>query len=73
VEGRVACGDTQKNFKNWTSGNKVVDNFIKKAQLKAKNNFELIEWIEYDRLCDIEYLDKGEFGTILKQFGRMGI
>lgn len=62
----------KKNFKNWTSGNKVVDDFIKKAQLKAKNNFELIEWIEYDRFSNIEYLDKGGFGTIFKAIWKDG-
>src|ERR1043165_3108757 len=35
----------QQNFKNWTSGNHDVDEFIQKAQLNAENEEEIIEWI----------------------------
>src|SRR5688572_29818084 len=37
----------QQNFKNWTSGNHDIDEFIQQTQLKAKNYSEVIEWIEY--------------------------
>src|ERR1044072_234222 len=33
----------QQNFRNWTSGNHDVDEFIQKAQLKAKNKKQIIE------------------------------
>jgi hypothetical protein len=56
----------QQNFKNWTSGNNEVDKFIQKAQLKAKNGREILEWIEFDRFENVEYLAKGGFGTIYK-------
>jgi hypothetical protein len=62
----------QLNFKNWTSGNNDVDEFIRKAQLKANNNFQLIEWIEYDKFEDVEYLAKGGFGTTFKAVWREG-
>src|SRR5436305_14752569 len=52
----------QQNFKNWTSGNHDVDEFIQKAQLKAKEYKQIIEWIEYDRFENVEYLAKGGFG-----------
>src|ERR1043166_8369735 len=39
----------QQNFKNWTSGNHAT-------QLKAKNSREVLEWIEYDRFENIEYI-----------------
>ncbi|PKK76489.1 hypothetical protein RhiirC2_772458, partial [Rhizophagus irregularis] len=39
----------QQNFKNWTSGNHEVDKFIQKVQLKAKDYYDVLEWIEYDR------------------------
>src|SRR5436190_15234940 len=39
----------QQNFQNWTSGNNDIDEFIQKTQLKAKNSWEVLEWIEYDR------------------------
>ncbi|RGB30591.1 hypothetical protein C1646_765158 [Rhizophagus diaphanus] len=34
----------KQNFINWTSGNHEVDEFIQKAQLKAKNENQIIEW-----------------------------
>ena len=56
----------QQNFQNWTSGNHDVDEFIQKAQLEAKNDSKILEWIEYDRFENIEYLAKGGFGTTYK-------
>ena len=57
---------------NWTSGNHEVDEFIKKVQLRAKNSEDTIEWIEYDRLKNIEYLAKGGFGTVFKAIWKDG-
>src|ERR1043165_1599857 len=62
----------QQNFKNWTSGNHDVDEFIKKAQLKAKNEHQVLEWIEYDRFENVEYLAKGGFGTTYKAIWKNG-
>ncbi|GES98969.1 kinase-like domain-containing protein [Rhizophagus clarus] len=56
----------QQDFDKWTSGNKFIDKFIKVAQLKAENQFEVIEWIPYNRLRNIKYLAKGGFSTIYK-------
>ncbi|CAB4426519.1 unnamed protein product [Rhizophagus irregularis] len=62
----------QQNFKNWTSGNHEVDKFIQKTQLKAKNYYHVLEWIEYDRFENVEYLTKGGFGTIYKAIWKDG-
>ncbi|GBB97327.1 hypothetical protein RclHR1_02970002 [Rhizophagus clarus] len=62
----------QQNFKNWTSGNIEVDEFIQKSQLKAKNYVKILEWIEYDRFENVEYLAKGGFGTIYKAIWKDG-
>ncbi|GET65646.1 kinase-like domain-containing protein [Rhizophagus irregularis DAOM 181602=DAOM 197198] len=51
---------------NWTSGNKYIDKFIQEAQLKANNSYEIIEWIPFNRLRNIEYLAHGGFSTIYK-------
>src|SRR6201992_2361743 len=56
----------QQNFKDWTSGNSDVDKLIQESQLNAKNNEEVLEWIEYDRFDDIEYITKGGFGKLYK-------
>ncbi|EXX64096.1 Cdc15p [Rhizophagus irregularis DAOM 197198w] len=62
----------QSNFKNWTSGNHDVDEFIQKAQLNAKKYYQIIEWIEYDKFEDVEYLAKGGFGTTFKAVWKDG-
>ena len=56
----------QQNFQNWTSGNHDIDEFIQNAQLKARRHLEVIEWVEYDRFENVEYLAKGGFGTTYK-------
>jgi hypothetical protein len=62
----------QLNFKNWTSGNNDVDEFIQKSQLKAENTDKIVEWIEYDNFEYVEYLAKGGFGTTYKAMWNMG-
>src|SRR2546423_13899665 len=62
----------QQNFNNWTSGNYDIDKFIQTAQLKAKNGREVLEWIEYDRFENIQYLAKGEFETAYEAIWKDG-
>ncbi|GBB97947.1 hypothetical protein RclHR1_03100009 [Rhizophagus clarus] len=62
----------QQNFKNWTSGNNEVDKFIQNVQLKAESDREILEWIEFDRFENVEYLAKGGFGTIYKAIWKDG-
>src|SRR5438045_2620166 len=46
----------QRNFQNWTSGNRDIDELIQKVQLRARNDKEVIEWVEYDSFESVEYL-----------------
>ena len=62
----------QQNFKNWTSGNSDVDKLIQESQLNAKSNWEILEWIEYDRFENIEYITKGGFGKVYKAIWKDG-
>src|SRR6185437_5166944 len=48
-----AC-DPQKITQRWTSGNKDVDNCIKEFQLKATYYEDVIEWIPFNRLDNIQ-------------------
>ncbi|GBC39130.2 kinase-like domain-containing protein [Rhizophagus irregularis DAOM 181602=DAOM 197198] len=45
---------------------------IKLTQLKAKDPRHIIEWIEYDKFEDVEYLAKGGFGTTFKAVWKDG-
>ncbi|GBC22487.2 kinase-like domain-containing protein [Rhizophagus irregularis DAOM 181602=DAOM 197198] len=45
---------------------------IQKAQLKANRYEKILEWIEYDRFENVEYLAKGGFGTIYKAIWKDG-
>src|SRR6266536_385638 len=56
----------QQNFGNWTSGNDHIDKFIQESQLNARNQFELLEWIPYNRLRNIQFLAQGGFSTVYK-------
>ncbi|GET58756.1 kinase-like domain-containing protein [Rhizophagus irregularis DAOM 181602=DAOM 197198] len=56
----------QQDFSKWTSKNEFIDKFIQEAQLKAKNSYEILEWIPYDKLSSINYYDKGRFSEIHK-------
>ncbi|GET03113.1 kinase-like domain-containing protein [Rhizophagus clarus] len=54
----------QNDFPKWTSKNEFIDKFIQEAQLNAKNSYEVLEWIPYNKLSDISYHDKGGFSEI---------
>ncbi len=62
----------QQNFNNWTSDNDSIDKFIQNTQLSANNNSKVLEWILYDRLCNIEYIHYIE-NFELKQNGKMDL
>jgi hypothetical protein len=63
------CGDTnvdwkwcksclidnlKKNFTNWTSDNKNIDDFIQEMQLKINDPWgKIFEWIPYNQFSDI--------------------
>ncbi|RHZ81896.1 hypothetical protein Glove_117g497 [Diversispora epigaea] len=51
----------------WTSGNNDVDKIIRMTQSDENaNEWEIWRWIDYSKLKNIEYLDKGGFGSIWK-------
>ena len=56
----------QQDFHKWTSGNKFIDKFIQESQLNATNCLGVLEWIPYNRLTNVKYLDKGGFSTVYK-------
>ncbi|RHZ84592.1 hypothetical protein Glove_79g120 [Diversispora epigaea] len=54
----------QNEFNKWTSGNIEIDEFIQQMQINAKKYGEVIEWIPFDRLENVEYLAQGGFGIV---------
>ena len=52
------------NFKNWTSGNKYIDEFIQQSQLDAVHFRKYIEWIPFEKFKNVTYITKGGFGKI---------
>ncbi|RGB42691.1 kinase-like domain-containing protein [Rhizophagus diaphanus] len=67
----VYIGDLEKrkqafknNFKNWTSGNKDIDEFIQQSQLNAVHYKKCLEWIPFEKFYNITYIAEGGFGKI---------
>jgi len=54
----------QQDFDKWTSGNERIDEFIQGSQLEAINNYNVMEWVPYNRLRNVQYFAKGCSGTI---------
>src|ERR1044072_7980352 len=48
----------RRDFPNWTSGNKFIDEFIQKSQLSAESKSTVLEWIPYNRFDNIKLLEK---------------
>jgi hypothetical protein len=57
----------QQQFINWTSDNNDIDKFIQDSQLSAHKYYgNALEWIPYNRLYDIKYVSKDEFGKVYR-------
>ncbi|UZO22815.1 uncharacterized protein OCT59_015164 [Rhizophagus irregularis] len=75
-----------KNFNRWSLTDEqrlLIDKLILNEELKerykenglckdSKVGREMLEWIEYDRFENVEYLAKGGFGTIYKAIWKDG-
>ncbi|POG77962.1 kinase-like domain-containing protein [Rhizophagus irregularis DAOM 181602=DAOM 197198] len=54
----------KENFKNWTSGNKNIDELIQQAQLNAFFYAKCLEWIPFENFENVTYLTRGGFSKI---------
>ncbi|CAB4380455.1 unnamed protein product [Rhizophagus irregularis] len=54
----------EENFKNWTSGNKDIDELIQHSQLNAVEHSKYLEWIPYEKFQNVTYITRGGFGKI---------
>ncbi|GES93962.1 kinase-like domain-containing protein [Rhizophagus clarus] len=57
----------KSNFTNWTSGNKMIDDFIQKKQLLYINNSRKIvfEWVSYNQFIEIKRTNIKGFVTAI--------
>ena len=55
---------SKENFRNWTSGNKNIDEFIQDSQLNAVYYSKHLEWIPYEKFQNVTYITKGGFGKV---------
>lgn len=62
----------RQDFKNWTSGNCSLDEFILSTQLKADKCDKLKEWIEYKMFKNVEYLIEEEFEITYRAIWKNG-
>ncbi|RHZ77394.1 hypothetical protein Glove_180g74 [Diversispora epigaea] len=56
----------QDEFPDWTSENKEIDKFIQETQLNALGRSSFIEWVDYKKFFNVQYLARGGFGTVYK-------
>src|SRR5256885_1631241 len=54
----------QSLFKTWTSGNKIIDDFIHQCQLLSSLPKHILEWIPFDQFVNIKKLTEGGFSSI---------
>jgi hypothetical protein len=52
-----------ENFTNWTSGNEVIDNFIREKQLNYDGRGTVFEWITFSELINIKEIEDSNFFT----------
>ncbi|CAG8529036.1 1469_t:CDS:2 [Ambispora gerdemannii] len=62
-----------KNFVNWTSGNKIIDQAIQQSQINLPLPRYIIEWIPYDDLEDIKYKTHGGCAQIFIAVWKKGV
>ncbi|EXX60478.1 hypothetical protein RIR_jg12051.t1 [Rhizophagus irregularis DAOM 181602=DAOM 197198] len=60
------------NFAQWTSGDLSINKLIQNSQLNATFQYELIEWIEYSNLENVEFVAHGGFGSVYKAIWKDG-
>src|SRR4051794_28996000 len=54
----------KENFKNWTSGNKDIDELIQHSQHNATCYANNLEWVPFGNFQNVNYITRGGFGKI---------
>jgi hypothetical protein len=65
--------DFKKDFTDWTNGNKQINDFIQKMQLKINNwNDTVFEWIPYNMFDDVKEIGKSGYSSIYSAIWKGG-
>src|SRR5947207_9892677 len=65
--------DFKVNFTRWTSCNEIIDDFIRKIQLKINKSCDIrFEWIPCNQFINIKEVCKGHFMTIYSAIWKDG-
>ena len=48
----------------WTSGNKIIDDFIHQCQILSSLPKHILEWIPFDQFENVKKLTEGGFSSI---------
>src|SRR2546429_2051962 len=62
----------EENFKNWTSGNKDIDELIQHSQLNAVHYLNCLEWIPFEKFQNVTYITRGGFGKVYSAYWPKG-
>ena len=54
----------QSLFNTWTSGNKIIDDFIHQCQIQSSLPKFILEWIPFNQFYDVEKLTEGGFSSV---------
>ncbi|RGB26478.1 kinase-like domain-containing protein [Rhizophagus diaphanus] len=54
----------RENFKNWTSENEAIDEFIQQSQLSAIHHTKCLEWIPFENFKKVTYISEGNHGKL---------
>ncbi len=54
----------QSLFNTWTSGNKIIDDFIHQCQILSSLPRNILEWIPFEEFKKVKKLTEGGFGSI---------
>ena len=49
---------------NWTTGDEELDEYLQSVQLGGNGWEQILEWIPYDQLSDVDYIAGGGYGNV---------
>src|SRR5581483_3141794 len=61
-----------EEFKNWTSGDSDIDEFIQYTQQHAKSYTSYLEWIPFEDFEGVKEIAKGGFGIVYYAWWKTG-